>query len=508
MIIEEWLQKKRKQYNTPFDIKLMRKISLIFLGLILLLGFALRLYRLDSPIADWHAWRQADTASVSRNFVQDGIDLLHPRFDDLSNVASGKDNPNGYRFVEFPIYNLFQAVLFKQVGTFSLEEWGRLVTIFSSLLSSLFIFLLLKKYSGDLSAFLGAFFYNFLPFNIYFGRTILPDTMMVMAILGGTYFFDKWVENTVRQGSRNKFGMTFFLILSIIFTASAFLLKPYALFFTLPIIYIAFKNFRLRTLLKWEIWLFAILTIAPLAFWRNWILQYPEGIPVTKWLFNEGNIRFKGAYFQWLFGDRIARLIFGYWALPIFVLGLLNKIKKENTLFFFSFLASSLLYVTVIAKGNVQHDYYQILITPSLVIFLALGGEFLIKAPKEIFSKKISISLFVVCTVFSLSFGWYFVRDFFNINNPSMVKAGQEIDRLIPKDAKVIAVYNGDTAFLYQTKRKGWASQEKSFPEMVEMGANYLILPNPQEKDFEMGKEFKIISSSSDYILFSLNDKP
>jgi len=106
---------------------------------ILAIGFCLRLYRIDNPIADWHSWRQVDTSAVSRNFIKNGFDLLRPKFEDLSIAVSLKDNPQGYRFVEFPIYNVLQAGLFKVFGHYTLEEWGRLVTIFSCLLSIVFL---------------------------------------------------------------------------------------------------------------------------------------------------------------------------------------------------------------------------------------------------------------------------------------------------------------------------------------------------------------------------------
>src|SRR5258706_12876959 len=125
------------------------KAQLVLLVIIFLLGFAVRLYKFNNPIADWHSWRQADTSAVSRNFIQGGFNLLYPKFDDLSNVPSGiYDNPQGLRFVEFPIYNVFQAGGYKLFHFFSLEEWGRLVTIFSSLLSAVFIFLLTRQYAN------------------------------------------------------------------------------------------------------------------------------------------------------------------------------------------------------------------------------------------------------------------------------------------------------------------------------------------------------------------------
>src|SRR5690606_8497833 len=106
----------------------------ILLPLFFIFGFVIRLYGFTSPLADWHSWRQVDTSSVSRNFVQNGFDLLHPTYHDLSNVPSGKDNPQGYRFVEFPIYNTLQAGGYIVFGIFTLEQWGRLVTILASLI--------------------------------------------------------------------------------------------------------------------------------------------------------------------------------------------------------------------------------------------------------------------------------------------------------------------------------------------------------------------------------------
>ncbi|MCL4352866.1 glycosyltransferase family 39 protein [Patescibacteria group bacterium] len=482
----------------------MKKLEIFLILLIILGAFAVRLYRFDNPIADWHSWRQADTSAVSRNFIKYGFDLLHPRFDDLSNVASGLDNPMGYRFVEFPIYNVFQAGLFELFGRFTLEEWGRLVTIFSSCLSIIFIYLLIKKRRNMVTALLGAVFFAFIPFSIYYGRTILPDESMATAILGGIYFFDLMIQEKF-QNKDFKFQMYF--ILAVLFTAFSFLLKPYALFFTLPMFYLAYERFGFSFLKKWRLWLFLVLSIIPLAAWRIWMLQYPQGIPASAWLFNGGDIRFKGAFFYWLFADRIGRLILGYWGLPLLVFGILAASSYKNKGFFFSFLASSLLYLFVIARGNVQHDYYQILIVPTIAIFLGLGADFLLRPPKE-FNRALCFLLFIICSLFMFSFGWYFVRSYFDINNPSIIVAGEAVNNLTPVNAKIIAPYNGDTSFLYQTKRQGWASFERPLPRMIKMGADYLVLVNPTKKDLEIGKTYKIVSKTAQYILFNLRQKP
>lgn len=479
------------------------KKEIILVILFLLGGLLVRLYKFNAPIADWHSWRQADTSAVSRNFVRDGFDVLHPKFDDLSNVqTSGKyDNPQGFRFVEFPLYNVFQAEGFILFPKFTLEEWGRIISIFSSLFAAIFLFLIVKKFAGIFSGVLTAFFYLFLPFNIFWGRTVLPDQSMIMATLGGMYFFDKWVDSLK---FKNKTRSYLFGTLSIIFLAIALLLKPLAVFFFLPILWIAYKKWGTSMFRTLTLWTFAILTFLPFLAWRVWMLKFPQGIADSTWIF-EGSIRFKGAFFYWIFANRIGEFILGFWGLPIFLLGI---IKKNKNSIFLSFLFSSLLYIFIVARGNVQHSYYQIPIIPTIAIFLALGSEFLLNPPRQYFSKIITYPVLIFCLALMFSLSWKDVRDYYNIQNASIIVAGEAVDKIAPGDAKVVAPNEGDTTLLYFTKRKGWASFSKPLPELIKMGADFLVLVNPKKQDFDIGKTYKIVAYSSQYIIFDLRKNP
>jgi len=477
-----------------------KKIEILLLVIILLGGFIVRLYRFNGPIADWHAWRQADTSAVSRNLVNGGFNLLYPKFDDLSNVPSGFDNPNGYRYVEFPFYNVLQAGGFVLFDHFTLEEWGRLITIMSTLFATIFIFLLTKKYAGKLPAFFAAFFYTFFPFLIYYGRTILPDETMVAVTLCAIYLL------SIGADSKTRSKQIVFWILATVFFAISLLFKPFAVFFFLPAVWILWKKYAFKFLLKPWLWFMLIASFVPFAIWRIWISAHPEGIPQSAWLFNGGNIRFTGAFFIWIFARRIGSLILGYWGIPILILGILTR--QKNKLFFLCFLVSSLIYLFVVARGNVQHGYYQLPILPTMAMLLGLGSVFFLSPPKEQVSKFISYPVFIICCLFMLAFSWYQARDFFNINNQSIVIAGQAVDKLVPKNARVIAPLDGDTSFLYETKRKGWASFEKPLEQLIKMGADYLVLVNPKPKDFNIGKTYKIVSNTKDYILFDLHNHP
>lgn len=484
----------------------MNKVKLALFLLILSLGLVLRLYRFDNPIADWHSWRQSDTSSVSREFLKNGFDILHPRFQDLSPAGSGRENPKGYRFVEFPIYNLLQAGTYSLFGFLTLEEWGRVISIIASLSSGVLIYLIIKRHASFEASFFASAFYILLPYNIYFGRVILPDPMVTASFLAGIFFFDRWLdEKNFSRSMRDPASAGQFSI-AVLFTALAILLKPFALFFLLPIVLLAYQRFGLSAFKKWQLWLFVILSMIPFIIWRFWISQFPEGIPAYAWLFNDGNIRFKGSFFYWLFADRIGRLILGYWGVALFVLGFLRKIDKQF-LFFLSFIVSSLLYLTVIAKGNINHDYYQILIIPSLCMFVGLGVEFLLKNSGNLFPKITAYSIIFVCSVFMFLFGWYFIRDYFNINNPSIVEAGRAADKILPKDAKVIAPYGGDTALLYQINRDGWAFIRGNEEFMMSLGATHMVVVNPTDSERPRLEKYEILKNAPNYLILNIRIK-
>jgi len=480
--------------------------------LILLGGFLVRMYKFNNPVADWHSWRQSDTSAVSRNFVKFGYDILHPRFDDLSNGVSLIDNPKGYRFVEFPFYNILQAGLYQIFAPIksglTIEQWGRLITIFSSLIATVFLYLLVKKHVSARAGLIAAFFYAFVPYNIYYSRVVLPDALMVMAFLGGLYFFDQWLDYSSKfkvQSSKLQFKIISYLLfaLSIIFTSTALLIKPFVAFFFLAFLYLVFMKYGLKGFKKSGIWLFFILVSLPFFLWRMWMENFPEGIPRNDWLYNGNGIRFKGAFYWWIFAERISRIILGFWGLPFVILGILFKPRNKEKLLFITFVISSLIYVHVFATGNVQHDYYQILIIPTLAIFFGKGIDGALNLTKD-FGYWVTRITIVVCLIFMLVFGWYVIRDFYSIQHPAIVEAGRAVDELTPKDAKIIAVYNGDTTFLYHTNRAGWPVFERTLRAFRKAGATHIVFANPTKEELNFSTLFKTVKITNTYAIFDL----
>ena len=198
--------------------------------------------------------------------------MLYPRYDDFSDVSGkGLFNPNGYRFVEFPVFNLIHYLFYSVIGLFDLETWGRLTSVLAAMTSSVLIYFILKRKASPTVGLLGMGFFLFLPYNIFFTRLVLPENLMVTLTLATLLLFDM-----------NK------LMFGTIVGSLAIMVKPIAVFFFLPI---AFRHWR-RILIM----------LVPFGLWRIWEARFPMGIPANLWLLNGNGIRFKGAFFQWIFG--------------------------------------------------------------------------------------------------------------------------------------------------------------------------------------------------------------
>ena len=371
----------------------MKKLDFILLTLILTIALLFRLYKINIPLADLHSWRQADTSAVARNYVKNGINLFRPVYDDLSNVQSGIINPQGYRMVEFPIYNAIVAVLYIAFPVFTLEIWGRLTTIIFSLIVISVIYYLLLKESNRTSAIFGSLTYAIFPFFVFFSRVILPETTALAFSMLAIFFF---YLNTEYKTKGLRF-IIYYLSSSILF-ACALLIKPTIIFYFFPILVIFFRKHKFSLLKKLNFYLYFIITLVPLFYWRAYIKNFPEGIPYSDWLFTSINtaqglksILFRPSFFRWIFFERINNLILGGYLTVFIILGVITNQKKYLLI---SFVFSALAYIFVFQGGNLQHEYYQTLILPVLAIMIGLGVSFVFDHKKD-FINPIFVSVLV-----------------------------------------------------------------------------------------------------------------
>ncbi|MDQ3008141.1 MAG: glycosyltransferase family 39 protein [bacterium] len=462
-----------------------------WLLLLVILTLVPRLYRITNPIADWHSWRQADTASVTREYVKHGVSLREPQYHDLSNIPSGEDNLNGYRMVEFPIINASIATVIRTFPQLSLEITSRLFSIAASVGSMVALFFLVKRISGLSTAVATSIAFALMPFSIYYGRVILPEPFVLLFSTFSLLSFKYWLDAK----------RWYWLSSSAVALALALLLKPFVVFLAPVYVVLLWQRYGIKALLQWQLIPFAVVAIAPFWWWRNWITQYPAGIPDSAWLFNQNLIRLRPAWFRWLFWERTTKLMLGYLGVvPI----LANFLSLRKDLWAYAAWGLGILvFYIVIATGNVQHDYYQVLSIPIVSIFLGRGMLALYNCLHiRLRTKKATIItalLIVACWILA----WQQVSGFFNVNHWEYVEAGAAVNRLTPADSIVIAPAMGDTVFLYQTNRRGWPIGFE-IDDKIRKGATHYVTTSDDDEARELSTKYQTVEKGNRYLLLDL----
>ena len=462
---------------------------------LLFLGLLVRLYKLDSPIADWHSWRQADTASVTRIYADEGLNMLLPRYYDISKIQTGFINIYGYRMVELPLFNLLHLINYRILGSvLSFDATGRLTTVFISLITALALFAIGERTIGKFGGVLTAFFFLFIPYSIYYSRVILPDPLAVCFGTLGLVIFLQYLD---KQKNR-------YLYLSAVLFGLSLLIKPFLAVYILVPLYLLIGSKGHNIFLNSKVfikYLFALFIVfVPFFLWRAWINNFAVGIPMFEWAFNGDMIRFRPAFWRWIFAERIGNLILGIWGLIPFAFGVVfAKGKKQYSNI--AFLGSVILYIAIIATASVKHDYYQIPLIPALALVTAQGTINVWKLKKNYVGKF----LLMFSVLMMLFIGWYQIKEYYKINRPEMMIVGEAVQRLIPKDAKIIASLSGDTALLYQTKRFGWPVVDNDIKRLIEWGAQYYVSINFADPDtIAFEKRFETVEKTQDYIILNL----
>jgi hypothetical protein len=482
------------------------------LPFIILVAFTVRLKGITNQPTDWHAFRQADTASVTREYVKHGIDLLYPRYQDLGNIQSGKENPEGYRMVEFPIINALIALILRAWPSLDLVIVSRLVSILFSLGTLVAIYYLGKTWSGAGVGLVAALVFAVLPYGVFYTRAILPEPFFLTFSTTSILFFQWWVnEKRLKWYS-----------LSLVSLAIALLLKPIAIFLGPVYALLAWQAFGWRMIKRWELVPFVVGAFTPLILWRRWIAHYPEGIPAFTWLLNGDpepdksllynwftkptGTRLKPFWFRWLFWERMTKLIAGYVGVFFMAFGLGRlELRSSSWWKYLAWWVSILLYFLVIATGNVRHDYYQVIVIPIVSLTMALGLVWLgniIRTVKTPLIQLILATLLVVSFVRMIAYADSFVAGYYS-TRPDWEKAGRIADQVLPVNAKVIAPAFGDTAFLFQTNRTGWPIGY-DIDKKIAAGATHYVTTSYDDEARELEAQYETVIKVPEVLILDL----
>jgi hypothetical protein len=458
------------------------------LGLIILVGAGARMYRIDAPFADWHQYRQFDTAAVARNLAEESLNIFYPRVD-------WRGNSPGYVEVEFQAFTFPVALLYR---VFGVHEWlARILNIFFYAGTAFLLFRLTCRIFDRRVALLAAGLYSFLPLSFFVSRSFQPDTLMMLCSVAGIYYFLMWIEQDNWKS----------LLLSVICLAIAVLIKPYCMYIGVPLIYLCVRKFGWRFLIKPEVWLYALAVVLPMAAWYVHAFGLWELYGNTFGIFGG---RIKGAYLgadvpnvSDLVGRLTSRLVWEIATpvgLPLLIVGLFVRPLSRNYLFQWWALAF-LVTVILIPTGHLGHNYYQL---PLVVIGAPAIAYGLVRlVDRGIFSWKLAGLIYLVILAFSVLKIRHMI--FTSDESRTRIAFGKRVEQLVPPSALIIFAYPsdytpswyshrtadgdliaGDPTDFYNSHRKGWSLfASQTTPDMLQKlqrhSAGYFATFYPKE---------------------------
>lgn len=479
-----------------------QRIDIIALILILVIAFALRLYKYNTPLADLHSWRQVDTAAVARNYARNGVHLLKPQYDDLSDLQTGHENPEGLRYVEFPVYNAIVGYIGSVVTNVPIEVIGRIVTAIFSLIIVGVIYALTYYEAGRIAAVIASLVYAVFPDFVFFSRVVLPETTAVaFAMLSLLLVY----LATHKKASAGYYAL---LLFSAVAYALSILIKPTAGFYGLAIAYIVFRAYELNALKKIEYYVYAAIALLPFAAWRYFISFHPEGIPPSDWLITSVNtyqglkvIFLRPAFFRWIFYERINEIILGGYLTAFFILGIIAK--PQRYLIHFIFLCG-MIYLFVFEGGNVQHEYYQTILLPGIALMVGLGTAYVLEHTKLFLHPIVTWSLVIAVYALSFFFSFYRVQDYYHTPD-DLPPIANVIKTITSPNDKIVTDRLGDTTLLYLADRKGAPAIYKDWATLKSLGYSYIVTMNRELIDQTKAEgSYRAVFENDKFAMFKL----
>lgn len=489
--------------------------------LIILMAIAIRSILIWQPILEVTATRQVMTASVARNLFYHGYNIFYPQLD--FNGAG----PSLYA-VEFPIYQLFVAILYSITNNVN-EIYGRLLNISFFTISLFPLYQLVKKYANQNTARWSILFFSFSPLSILYSRAFIPETLMICLFLYSLWLFDRWLDDT-----------KFYIYAGLLVTTTiAVIVRPYALIILFPMVYLAWCKYKMKVFSRLTLLILPLVVILPSYLWYYSMWSMSRGMIGVPDLWTphiwDLSMLLKPIYYKnmWnsISGPTLTPL-----CLPFVILGLLFKEQNMRAYFFHAWFLSVLFFFIVVAEPNAFHDYYQFSLIPVASVFFGKAIDKLQTLSRGSFWELpiVKICILIMTIVVIL----FYIRPIYGstLSHFNIVKAGEAVRELTSRGDLIIANQGTGPAFLYYCDRKGWSfmiQRSKLIQMYIDQnaplnnlildpivilesyrkeGAAYFAAADVDEFNGEpvfaayMRSQYKILRETPDYIIFDVKN--
>ena len=459
------------------------RIDLVALA-ILALGLAFRLHRIDVPFIDGHNWRQVTNADIARLWTEGPIDFFYP------SVSWG--GPDGRVGLEFPLLHLAMALVWRAFGISDVA--GRLVPVAFSLATVWLTYLLGVRLFDRPTGRAAAFLMAVSPSVVYFGRTPLSDTPMLMFSVAAVWGYVAYTQS----------GATRYALLGAGALALAGLAKVPAILVLGPVLWTGVATRGMARTLR-DPWF----TAAPIAAMGAVFLWYLHADQVyletglTQAIFRPSGT-YPGDIAQWagpflsvshwtnagiLTMETAREMAWRFWRLHLTPLGAAGVLagcvtardwRRRSIVDVWALAALALIAVSL--QGQFWHEFHQLPILPPLALYFGVGASPLFSA--ALYARLPAPWRLVAATAIAIALAAGSAFFFFENSrvittlyrpdalNVALVDAGAAIDDVTPKDALLVTVEydrygNNSPLVLYFAHRKGWSFDATSITSGV-----------------------------------------
>ena len=422
----------------------------LYITIWVVIGFVVRIPRLNDSIYERFSFRQTQTAFGIRYFANESLNPLNAQVPVLG--------PPWKIPMEFPLFQLIAALPSKYLRIDEAIS-GRISATVFFLLSSILLFLILQQTNGKSIARISLPIFLLTSFSLEWGSAVLIDWLSVALTLSGIYLI------IVHKKLNSNFSLKLILALAVFILASLTKVTT-----TVPwiIAFVLFTNSKTKKLMdkkSFTITSLLFLSYIPFMYWNTIANRIKSENPFTGFLvsdamnnWNFGSVRQRllpNNYF--VIFERIDNLIIGSTFYLIVIITVVALIKQIDLTFFNFYLFTSLFSVAIFFNLYLVHDYYLIAIYPAIIAMLSIilgsGLELLLKNQKYQIVTQLPV-IFVVLLTYISPIGKGYLNDF--RTDSGIPDASQFIQSQTEKNSKIIMLgCDWDPTLLYFADRKG-----------------------------------------------------
>ena len=509
---------------TALGLRLGLRKSLIII--LFLAASLLRLADAFRPI-DKASWRECDLGSISRNFVQEGMNPFYPRVDWRG------DGP-GYAEMELPLYPYLIAITYKVFGIH--DYFGRIWACLFSLGTMFFFFRLAREYLSLFASTVAFAFFALNPLMVELSTAVQPEGLMILTYIASVYFFIKWLKS-----EKNSFFWA-----ALVFTAFTLLSKAPAAHIGLLFGVLLIEKYGWKVFREAKVWIFGIFATLPSLLWyfhaKNLWILYGNSLGVSNeyhWIgwdfFTDPN------FFQGILRTEFLDvwLVFGIVAGAFAIWRGYNEELSRNSLLW---LASIFTFYIVAARTTSENwaYYYHVFSIPPVALIFGLSIKKLWDFAREfadtysrqaLMERLIRVAIMAVLLVgimASLLLEAKQLRDKLDENRIEVqsYSFAQRVKPLMTTDGLILAsgghnqnpkgyqlAYNS-SYFFYWLGRKGWniAVEDQSLARVRDFARKGAVAFVAEKKflalaprfETELRQAYPVTTEDHDFLLFDL----